>query len=66
MFLNKFIALELWFMMDKLWYYRKKNLWHYGKHYGTMEKNHNIKKTIELCFITEKTYGTLVDYSKVI
>ena len=52
--LNRFIALELWFTMEKLWYYGKnymvlwKKLWYYtenygtliyyGKNYGTMEK----------------------------
>ena len=49
--LNRFIALELWFTMEKLWYYGKYygtmektmvlylwNLIYYGKNYGTMEK----------------------------
>ena len=31
-FLNRFIALELSFTMEKLWYY--------GKNYGAMEKNY--------------------------
>ena len=52
--MNRFVALELWFTMEKLWYYGKnydtmeKKLWCYtenygtliysGKNYGTMEK----------------------------
>ena len=38
--LNRFIALELWFTMEKLWYY--------GKHYGI------IPKTMEIWFTMEK------------
>ena len=38
--LNRFIALELLFTMEKLWYYGKNygTLIYYGKNYGTMEK----------------------------
>ena len=35
--LNRFIALELRFTMEKLWYYGKK-LWYDGKNYGTTRK----------------------------
>ena len=62
MFLNKYIALELWFTMEKLWYYRK--------NYGTMGKkkpmviwkksNNTMKK---LWYYTEN-YGTLLCYQK--
>ena len=46
--LNRFIALELWFTLVKLWYY--------GKNYGTMGKKHygTIPKTTELWFTIEK------------
>ena len=46
--LNRFIALELLFTMEKLWYY--------GKNYGTMEK------TMVLWYYG-KNYGTIVNYS---
>ena len=53
--LNRFIALELWFTMDKLWYYGKtmvlwKKLWYYTENYGTM-------------IYYGKNYGTIVNYS---
>ena len=37
-FLNRFIALELSFTMEKLWYY--------GKNYGAMEKTMVLWKTL--------------------
>ena len=46
--LNRFIALELWFTKEKLWYY--------GKNYGTMEKT-------MVPYYTEN-YGTLIYYGK--
>ena len=49
-FLNKFIALELWFSMVKLCYYAEK----YRKKYGTVEK---------LWYYTEK-YVTLIYYGE--
>ena len=60
-FLNRFIALELSFTMEKLWYY--------GKNYGAMEKTMVLWKT--LWYYTE-SYGNLIydekiwDYGKTI
>ena len=58
MFLNKNMAIELWFSMEKLW--------HYGKNYGTMEKTNKVPwKTIILYWkvwkfdLYEKNYGTI-------
>ena len=31
-FLNHFVALELWFTIEKLWYYGK-TLWHFTENY---------------------------------
>ena len=50
--MNEFIAKELWFTMEKLWFY--------GKNYGCMEKKYvTIPKTMELWFTIEKNYGTM-------
>ena len=65
-FLNKFIALELYFTMEKLWDYGKKNmvlwkkLWYYGQVYETMEK---ILFYIENCGFTKEQ--NMVLYQKV-
>ena len=53
-YLYKFIALELWFILEYLWYYDKnystmEKLWYYRKNGGT------IPKTMELWFTMEKT-----------
>ena len=39
--LNRLIALDLWFTMEKIWYYGKnycamEKIWYYGKNYGTI------------------------------
>ena len=63
--MNRFIALELWFTMEKLWYYGKnygtmeKKLWYYTENYRTSiyeEKKHGrLPNTKKLWFIMEKT-----------
>ena len=71
-FLNKYIALELWFTVEnydtmektmELWKNYgtiEKQLWNYGKNYGTMD----TKKTMELWFTIEKrwNYGKKIWY----
>ena len=62
-FLNKFIALELWFTIRKLWYC--------GENYGTVEKTKVLWKnngTIEITMVLWKklwyyngNYGTLIE-----
>ena len=62
-FLNKFIALELWFTIENYGTMDKNYIWYHTEKYGT------IQKTIELCFTMDKTmalwtnYGTIVNYS---
>ena len=55
--MNRLIALELWFTIEKLWYY--------GKNYGTMEKTMELWLTMEKTMVLwKKNYGTIVNYSK--
>ena len=53
--LNRFIAWELWFTMEKLWYF--------GKNYGTMEKTMILYRKLWNLIYYWKNDGTIVNYS---
>ena len=54
--MNRFIGLELWFTMEKLWYY--------GKNYGTIPKTMELWISMKKLWYYGKNYDTIINYSK--
>ena len=48
-------TLEVWFTMEKVWYY--------GKNYRTIPKTMDLWFTMEKIWYYGKNYGTIVNYS---